>query len=179
MELELHRDRIMSSGSGAVHSKLQGLLALVVPRCLHVQPWIRLPTAGQLCAVIMNHVVLSRTYSEMNIYILCKCTAGLQPNCCCTRARLHAQSLQLFTITDAGLLKELVGSHDSRQLAELAESALQLLPDLPSLDRSDREQRTQGDQLHSSAIALWNRFCENTSLSQCVPFHLLNSNQPN
>lgn len=57
----------------------------------------------------------------------------------------------------AGLLKELVGSHDNRQLAELADSALQLLPGLTTLDRGKREQRALADQLHSSAIALWNR----------------------
>ena len=56
-----------------------------------------------------------------------------------------------------GLLKDLVASHDNEQLVELADSALQLLPGLPSLDRDVREQRALADQLHSSAIALWNR----------------------
>ena len=58
----------------------------------------------------------------------------------------------------AGLLKELVSGQDTEQLAETADSALQLLPELPSFDRSDRDQRTAADQLHASAIALWNRY---------------------
>ena len=58
---------------------------------------------------------------------------------------------------DTGLLKELVDIHDNSRLAEIADSALQLLPGLPTLDSGNREQRTITDQLHSSAIALWNR----------------------
>lgn len=61
-----------------------------------------------------------------------------------------------------------MGSHDNRQLAELADSALQLLPGLPTLDRGKREQRALGDQLHSSAIALWNRLCVKTCVKTCV-----------
>ncbi|CAI8021543.1 hypothetical protein GBAR_LOCUS12756, partial [Geodia barretti] len=56
-----------------------------------------------------------------------------------------------------GLLKELVDSHDDQQLGETADAALQQLPELPTLDREDRQQRALSDQLHSSAIALWNR----------------------
>lgn len=57
-----------------------------------------------------------------------------------------------------GLLKELVSGQDSGQLADIADSAIQLLPGLPSLSREDREERVITDQLHSSAIALWNRY---------------------
>ena len=56
-----------------------------------------------------------------------------------------------------GLLKKLIDSHDDKQLGEVADTALQLLPGLPCLDREDRVQRSLSDQLHSSAIALWNR----------------------
>ena len=65
--------------------------------------------------------------------------------------------IYMLRVYISGLLRQLVGGHDDGQLAELADSALQLLPSLPSLDRGEREQRTLGDQLHSSAIALWNR----------------------
>ena len=78
----------------------------------------------------------------MNTYSFINCTQRL---CVCV------------CVCIAGLLKELICSHDDKQLSEIADSALQLVPSLPSLDREDRPQRTISDQLHSSAIALWNR----------------------